>query len=259
MFSLFKQSTFGIFLSLYWTRVIGTKWFVDVLCRFRPHYSFLFLHLLTANISDSLLMTFGNKAYYPCNVCKRGFTRKDHLKRHIAEQHATSEEHLYGHRCVKCHRKFKRKDHLKKHFFSCIRLQHRYQCSECSQKFVRRDMLEFHSRKVHDKEVKISLFNKCLLCEAVCESLEDLRHHIAEIHEEEASALNNYNHLSLKLEPVVKLGQLWVGFQIITISIHSKKCFVHIPSFYFVSVFFWMNSEKHIPSTLDTNKSTSIN
>lgn len=51
-----------------------------------------------------------------CHQCQRGFTRFDHLQRHLLTHSSVS-----AHECLRCRRAFKRKDALTRHLTTCTR------------------------------------------------------------------------------------------------------------------------------------------
>lgn len=111
-----------------------------------------------------------------CSICLKTFSRKDHLTRHIKEQHLNASNRIWNHACGKCGRKFKRNGHLKKHAEVCDSSYNKYKCSVCFIGYRRKDTYLDHLRKKHMMQFE------CFLCSARYSCRKELIFHIRKIH-----------------------------------------------------------------------------
>ncbi|GBM38894.1 hypothetical protein AVEN_49755-1 [Araneus ventricosus] len=79
-----------------------------------------------------------------CDVCKKCFSRKDNLKRHM-KKHG---DHV-NHACSQCSMKFYRVDKLQEHMRTHTREKKTYPCEQCDQVFPRMSDLLRHMRTDH--------------------------------------------------------------------------------------------------------------
>ncbi|XP_018568013.1 uncharacterized protein LOC108908457 [Anoplophora glabripennis] len=97
---------------------------------------------------------------HKCNVCKKEFSRANHLKRHV-----TSHSSVKPFRCHVCTKSFNRRDHLNQH----QKLHERsndFECDICQKTFNRADLLAKHRASKHGIGEKIMGEKKyeCPLC-----------------------------------------------------------------------------------------------
>ncbi len=85
-------------------------------------------------------------APYTCDICKKGFTRKGHMKRH---KHIHTGKKPFA--CDLCNKTFTRKYDLKRHWRIHSGLKP-YQCDLCGDDFNRKDALEGHKKRIHSGE-----------------------------------------------------------------------------------------------------------
>ncbi|GBM98499.1 hypothetical protein AVEN_246735-1 [Araneus ventricosus] len=79
-----------------------------------------------------------------CDVCKKTFSRKDNLKRHM-KKHG---DHV-NHACSQCNMKFYRVDKLQEHIRTHTREKKTHPCEHCDQVFPRMSDLLRHKRTDH--------------------------------------------------------------------------------------------------------------
>lgn len=87
---------------------------------------------------------------HKCNVCKKEFSRANHLKRHV-----TSHSSLKPFRCHVCTKSFNRRDHLNQH----QKLHDRsndFECDVCQKTFNRTEHLAKHKASKHGIGEKVS-------------------------------------------------------------------------------------------------------
>lgn len=91
---------------------------------------------------------------YVCDVCSRGFKRREHLYQHV-KLHTG----FRPYRCDHCNKAFMRKEHLIRH--STLHSgQKNYTCNICEKSFSRNDNLLKH-KKTHDKQTSYT----CEICQ----------------------------------------------------------------------------------------------
>lgn len=78
-----------------------------------------------------------------CSICKTGFTRHEHLKRHVFRHYNER-----PHKCPYCPKSFARKEYLKRHenIHSGAKP---LQCTFCISRFYRKDHLLKHINRIH--------------------------------------------------------------------------------------------------------------
>lgn len=81
-----------------------------------------------------------------CEICKKTFSRRSHVLRHMKRIHNTT---ISGeiHQCEVCSKKFGRKYHLERHMLCHVKPE--YECVSCGEKFDQSDMLDKHMTTVH--------------------------------------------------------------------------------------------------------------
>ena len=84
-----------------------------------------------------LNQSFVEEPRYTCSVCKKTFTRKDHLDRHLLCHESIQEP---CHVCPTCKEKFTRKDKMDRH----ISTKHTYKCKQCMCLFGSEEELKLH-------------------------------------------------------------------------------------------------------------------
>jgi hypothetical protein len=100
---------------------------------------------------------------FKCTFCSIGFSREDHLKRHVEAVH----EGKNAFKCMKCDAKFENKDQLKKHIDSVHDEESNkpFKCKKCDTRFAQIDHLEKHIDSDHkekqpgENHIKISFEN----------------------------------------------------------------------------------------------------
>lgn len=83
-----------------------------------------------------------------CNICRTGFTRHEHLKRHVLCHYNER-----PHKCSLCTKSFARKEYLKRHEFTHSG-ETPIACEYCERKFYRKDHLVKHVNRIHKKPVE---------------------------------------------------------------------------------------------------------
>ncbi len=86
-----------------------------------------------------------NKKKYLCHQCGRGFTRPNHLDKHIKTQHQG-----VRYQCTKCKRTYNSDGYRKRHEKTCPGIV--YECEQCGQEYYKKGALELHQRNVHYEE-----------------------------------------------------------------------------------------------------------
>lgn len=81
-----------------------------------------------------------------CSICRTGFTRHEHLKRHVLCHY---NERPY--KCSLCPKSFARKEYLKRHEFIHSG-ETPIACEYCDRKFYRKDHLVKHVKRIHKKQ-----------------------------------------------------------------------------------------------------------
>lgn len=103
--------------------------------------------------SDSRLKRHGDTVHsserrFFCNICRTGFTRHEHLKRHILCHYNER-----PHQCGLCQKAFARKEYLKRHEFIHTG-ETPIACDYCDRKFYRKDHLVKHVNRIHKKSME---------------------------------------------------------------------------------------------------------
>ena len=106
--------------------------------------------------NDSITRSNFDENVNKCEVCGKGFARKDHLKSHLRKH---SGEMLD---CPICPRKFYDKSSLKEHH-RVIHENVRYTCDSCSKSFSSKTGLVRHCQAVHIKHFYWANFSLILL------------------------------------------------------------------------------------------------
>ena len=88
---------------------------------------------------DKMLMSLGPKEVY-CQICKRDFSSKQHLRDHIKGAHLRKTSHY----CAKCKKYFTDASSLKVHTSSHDVKNLKFQCSVCEKKFLSQAKLNEH-------------------------------------------------------------------------------------------------------------------
>ena len=116
--------------------------------------------------NDPIAKTLYAELRFPfkCTLCTIGFSREDHLKRHVEAVH----ERKNAFKCMKCDAKFENKDQLKKHIDSVHHDEESnkpFKCKKCDTRFAQIDHLETHidsdhgGKKARENHIKISSEN----------------------------------------------------------------------------------------------------
>lgn len=84
-----------------------------------------------------------------CSICRTGFTRHEHLKRHVLVHYNER-----PHKCQLCSKAFARKEYLNRHLFIHSG-ETPISCDYCDRKFYRRDHLVKHVSRLHKKQPKL--------------------------------------------------------------------------------------------------------
>lgn len=100
--------------------------------------------------TDSRLKRHGDTVHsserrFFCSICRTGFTRHEHLKRHVLCHYNER-----PHKCALCPKSFARKEYLKRHEFIHSG-ETPIACEYCDRKFYRKDHLVKHVNRIHKK------------------------------------------------------------------------------------------------------------
>ncbi|XP_026481206.1 zinc finger protein Xfin-like [Ctenocephalides felis] len=131
-----------------------------------------------------------NPSIFPCSYCKRSYSRRSLLSRHVRTKH-----NIYGlnadEECLICHVKF-----------NSVRtaLRHKqihekgklFKCSECDQSFLDASVLKTHQLK-HD----LGSYT-CPYCDAVVRYIQSLKRHITQLHKSKIHEMMFLNFEELK-------------------------------------------------------------
>ena len=102
--------------------------------------------------NDPIAKTLYAELRFPfkCTLCTIGFSREDHLKRHVEAVH----ERKNAFKCMKCDAKFENKDQLKKHIDSVHDEESNkpFKCKKCDTRFAQIDHLETHIDSDHGEK-----------------------------------------------------------------------------------------------------------
>ena len=89
-----------------------------------------------------------------CSICKKTFTLKDSLKKHIKLVH--EEKKPYS--CQICDKKFPRIKELRKHINAVHLGKKPNKCSTCEKMFYAKGDLKSHIKRVHEKQKPYSCY-----------------------------------------------------------------------------------------------------
>ena len=124
-----------------------------------------------------------------CDICKKVFTQKAHLKEHIRSVH----EQVKEYKCKFCLREFYRKPNFKRHMQSMhmnVAAGEEVGCEECGRMFKTKNSLYKHRRTVHEGHVVA----KPMFCEDCGQSFTQsgsLYAHMRKVHGREPEIANN--------------------------------------------------------------------
>ena len=124
-----------------------------------------------------------------CDICKKVYTQKSHLRQHVRAVH----EQVKDHKCNFCGRAFFRKMHFKRHMQTMHMDIHVYQqvtCGSCGKQFKSTTALYKHNRVVHlGIKPARSLF--CDECGQTFTQSGSLYSHMRKMHEKEPDIPKN--------------------------------------------------------------------
>ena len=138
---------------------------------------------------------------YMCHICKRNFSRKDHLKKHIYVIHNKglvvvksqddqksenkTEEII---KCDICKKEFSLRSNLNRHMNekhggnkSDLKNEN-FKCNTCGNTFSRKGNLKEHIEKIHNGKKTRRVYCICDICEKIFRDRYDLRKHM-QIHD----------------------------------------------------------------------------
>ena len=115
------------------------------------------------------------KKEHKCEICEKGFGRKDFLKRHILLIHLSPKKF----NCQKCDQTFANKENLKRHFDSKHHENQSHVCDQCGKAFGHMHTLQVHIQNVHENT---KAFN-CDICNKRFGQKGNLDRHVMVIHE----------------------------------------------------------------------------
>ena len=98
-----------------------------------------------ASLRRHRLIVSGEKNYF-CDVCGRGFTTPDYLRKH-GKVH--DEVHLRRYECDQCEKHFSNKQHLDRHKPKHAKDRPSYNCAVCQKSFLTEYYVTKHSMKQH--------------------------------------------------------------------------------------------------------------
>uniref|UniRef100_A0A336KCP9 CSON007065 protein n=1 Tax=Culicoides sonorensis TaxID=179676 RepID=A0A336KCP9_CULSO len=138
------------------------------LCNKEMNYYYLQVHMKRYHSNQT--------SKYQCDICKRLFTLKDTLKRHIKVVHLDNTV-LKRFSCEYCGRMFNFDCNLNKHISSVHHKNYIYQCEICDKKFASKEILKHHALT----HVKTCNF-ECPTCGSKFRSLRHLGYHKRSVH-----------------------------------------------------------------------------
>ena len=111
-----------------------------------------------------------------CSTCKKCFSEKQLLHRHIESVHDNKKTL----ECTSCPKRFSRMDHFKLHIASVHDNKKEFMCLICEKGFSRKDKLKHHISSVHEKEKS----HRCDMCKSFFSTNQHLKRHIEIVHDE---------------------------------------------------------------------------
>ncbi|EAR86183.2 C2H2-type zinc-finger protein (macronuclear) [Tetrahymena thermophila SB210] len=93
---------------------------------------------------------------FVCEQCKRTFSKKSKLSRHVRESHLN----IKNFTCTQCNKTFKRNSHLKRHMISHSAEPKPFKCSQCTMQFACKHHLERHIKTLHAEDFPF----QCEIC-----------------------------------------------------------------------------------------------
>ncbi|KAL4510340.1 hypothetical protein ABPG72_008230 [Tetrahymena utriculariae] len=91
-----------------------------------------------------------------CEQCKRTFSKKSKLSRHVRESHLN----IKNFTCTQCNKTFKRNSHLKRHMISHSAEPKPFKCNQCTMQFACKHHLERHIKTLHAEDFPF----QCEIC-----------------------------------------------------------------------------------------------
>ena len=93
---------------------------------------------------------YRNRHAKECQICKKIFSMKQHLKAHMLYAHSANPP---MHKCEQCGRAFRQKQHLTRHTEELHKGRF-FECEYCKTTFTREDKLDIHLKKCAMKSVR---------------------------------------------------------------------------------------------------------
>ena len=118
------------------------------------------------------------KYLFRCDVCQKGYTRKNDLERHLSINQCEPDlEYVFP--CTLCEKQFTLKRTLQRHIVAIheqnLNLNHSFQCNVCRKGFSRQDHLGEHAL-IHERDPPKYPF-RCEMCNETFTNTSGLRVH----------------------------------------------------------------------------------